>query len=88
MSREPVDPRRDKYRGGRDSNWREIAQVRVTSVAGAPEPVAGQSLPPGFLWADPTKQFLGFGAPRLVYGPLEKRCRQCAAAFVFTAKAQ
>ena len=48
----------------------------------------GQALPRGYLWADPRRQVYGMGGPHLVYAPLTRCCRDCAATFTWSARAQ
>jgi hypothetical protein len=50
--------------------------------------VGGQSLPKGFLWAQPDKQTFGMSGPFRVYAPIHRRCRDCKAMFEWTAEAQ
>lgn len=68
----PLNPRFRHFRGGNDADWR----------------IVSEPLPKGFLRGDPTKQRYGLGGPDLVFGPLEKTCRDCKADFVFTAAEQ
>jgi len=78
------------YRGGGDDDdWREIARVQViANPFGIFMPVPGQRLPRGFLWGDPAKQnFVALGA-HIVFGPLERVCRDCGEPFVLSARAQ
>jgi len=82
---EPVPPGCMRYRGGKDSDWREIARVQVTTDR---VPLPGQKLPKGFLWGDPERQAYGMGGPEMLYGPLEKVCRDCKISFVFGARSQ
>jgi Probable zinc-ribbon domain len=84
----PVPPPCRRYRGGKDADWRELAPVEVVTADGFEQPAPGQRPPPGFLWGDPTRQRFGLGGPELVFGPLEKVCRDCGAPFVFTAGEQ
>lgn len=77
-----------KYRGGKDSDWREVARVDVLVHSGQPEPVAGQWLPAGFLWGDTSVQVSGMGLFHQVYGPLERRCADCGTRFVWPAAVQ
>ena len=50
--------------------------------------IPGQSLPRGYLWADPTKQFFGMGGPYLAYAPIERRCHACKSMYTWSASAQ
>lgn len=84
---EPVPPGCRRYRGGKDSDWREIARVQLTTDR-VPLPLPAQKLPKGFLWGDPERQAYGMGGPEMLYGPLEKVCRDCKTSFVFGARAQ
>ncbi|MGQ0839786.1 zinc-ribbon domain containing protein [Actinokineospora sp.] len=89
----PINRELFHYRGGADSGWREIGSARMLVVQHGCwvehcEPVPGQALPDGFLWADPTKQYYGMGGPHRFYGPREKVCRRCEAPFVFSADEQ
>ncbi len=72
VSEKPLNRQWLRYRGGPDDGWRQI-----------PEP-----LPRGFLRGDPAKQQYGMGGPILVYGPLERRCRDCKTHFAFPASEQ
>jgi len=85
---EAVNPGCMRYRGGNDGDWRDVARVKMTSTDRHAEPMRGERLPAGFLWGDPAKQAYGMGGPEQIYGPLEKRCRDCGNDFVFTARAQ
>jgi hypothetical protein len=85
---DPVPRSCRRYRGGKDSDWREIARVEVVMSGRAPLVVAGQSLPKGYLWGAVEKQVFGMGGGHAVYGPLENRCSDCGAAFVLSARAQ
>ena len=67
-----LNPRWRRYRGGADDAWR----------------VVSEPLPKGFLRGDPEKQSFGMGGPELVFGPLEKNCRECEREFVLPAAAQ
>jgi hypothetical protein len=51
-----------------------------------PAPAAGP--PKGFLWGDPERQVHGLSGAILVFGPIEKTCRDCGAPFVLTAQEQ
>ena len=85
----PVPPGHGKYKGGKDSDWREIARVDVHVYSGdRPEPVPGQALPTGYLWGDPSMQVSGMGMFHQVYGPLDRRCVACGTHFVWPASAQ
>jgi hypothetical protein len=77
-----------KYLGGKDADWREVAQVRAAFVGYALRPIPGQKLPAGFLWGDPERQRYGMAGPRYIYGPFTNTCRDCGAAFVLPASAQ
>ncbi len=70
--------------------WQKVVRVRAIKDGRtlAPDPTDRPRLPRGFLWADPSKQRFGLGGPALLYGPLEKTCRDCREPFVFTAGAQ
>ena len=50
--------------------------------------VGGQSLPKGFLWAQPSDQTFGMSGPVTVFAPIHRRCRDCKAMFDWPAKAQ
>lgn len=78
-----------RYRGGQGADWREVMRIRMGPGAhGYDEPLPGQKLPKGFLFGDPSKQSFGMGGPQLVFGPLEKVCRDCKEPFVFPATSQ
>jgi hypothetical protein len=51
-------------------------------------PRPGQSLPKGFVWGDASRQTFGLGGPQVAFGPLERTCRGCGDAFVFSAQEQ
>lgn len=76
------------YRGGNDSDWREVASVDVIRVDGALRPSSSARPPRGFAWGDPGAQTYGLGGPELAFGPLDKVCCDCRARFVFTALEQ
>jgi len=89
LSKEPIAPGALRYRGGADSDWRDLA--RVTLVDGTTwyrVRAPGATLPKGFLWGDPAKQSFGLGGPLYFYGPLHRICSDCREPFVFTAQAQ
>lgn len=50
--------------------------------------IGGQSLPKGFLWAQPSKQSFGMSGPLAVFAPIHRRCRDCKAMFEWPAQAQ
>ena len=85
---EPVPPGCRRYLGGKDADWREIARVELVAGNGSWQPAPGQRPPPGFLWGDPERQRFGLGGPVLVFGPLDKVCRDCGDPFVLTAREQ
>jgi putative zinc ribbon protein len=85
---EPVPPGYSRYRGGPGEAWRTIARVEVSTLGGTVRPLPGQKLPKGYLWGSPEQQEFGLGYGHQVYGPLEKRCSDCGAAFVWPARAQ
>ena len=87
LSPGPINPQCARYRGGRDSEWRELKGVQVAERADGTYPHSG-TLPEGFLWGEPAKQVFGMGGPALVFGPLERVCRDCAKAFAFSAAEQ
>lgn len=87
LSGEAINARVARYRGGADDGWRELKGVRVEQQKDGTFSTAGK-LPEGFLWGNPSRQVFGLGGPAVVYGPLEKRCRDCAVDFVFTAEEQ
>ena len=84
----PVLPGARRYRGGKDSDWREVAVVEVVAANGSWRPAPGQRPPRDFLWGDPEQQNFGMGGPEIVFGPLEKVCRDCGDTFVLTAREQ
>ena len=84
VSLEPVAPALWKYKGGRDSDWRHITRVYVIRGGGV---VPGQALPKGFLWGDLSKQNFTVSG-HMLYGPIEKTCRDCGEPFVWSARAQ
>jgi hypothetical protein len=84
----PVPRSCRSYRGGKDSDWREIARVEVVMSGTAHQVVPGQKLPKGFLWGAVDKQVFGLGGGHEVYGPLEGKCRDCGEMFVHSARAQ
>jgi hypothetical protein len=77
-----------RYRGGADSDWREVAGIEAVQVNGELRPSPAARPPKGFLWGDPDAQTYGMGGPELVFGPLDKVCRDCRARFVFSAREQ
>src|SRR6186997_3344178 len=83
----PINPICGRYRGGQDSGWNELKGVSVEVRADGTHEHQGR-LPAGFLWGDERRQFFGLGGPELVFGPLEKKCRECGKAFVFSAQEQ
>src|SRR4051812_23309957 len=87
---EGVSPesRRHRGSGGADSGWRELARVEMVAMNGWQRPAPTQRPPKGFLWGDPDRQVYGLSGPLLVFGPLEKKCRDCGASFVLTASEQ
>lgn len=87
LAPEAIDARVARYRGGADGGWLELKGVRVEQKKDGTFSTSGK-LPAGFLWGDPSRQVFGLGGPALVYGPLEKRCRDCGVDFVFTAEEQ
>lgn len=50
--------------------------------------VLSEPLPQGFVRGDPEKQRFGMGGPELVFGPLERTCRECKRTFTWPAVAQ
>ena len=89
VSIDPLPPETFRYRGGADTDWRDVARIEVaTDPHYGFIPHAGQALPKGFLWGDPAKQLHGLGPPHWIYGPLERTCFECGDPFVFTAQAQ
>jgi hypothetical protein len=76
------------YRGGRDGDWRAIGMFEVVLVNGLVRPAPGTRPPNRFLWGDPERQVFGLGGPVLVFGPLDKVCRDCREPFVWTAREQ
>jgi hypothetical protein len=89
VSPDSIAPMCARYRGGSDSDWRELSTVEIELGAGGSyHPVAGQSLPRGFLWGDPSRQLFGLGGPAVMFGPPEKVCRSCREPFTFTAAEQ
>lgn len=87
LSAEAINVRVARYRGGADEQWRELKGVLVEQKKDGSFSTSGK-LPAGFLWGDPARQVFGLGGPALVFGPLEKRCRECGVDFVFTADEQ
>ncbi len=87
LSAEAINVRVARYRGGADEQWRELKGVLVEQKKDGSFSTSGK-LPAGFLWGDPSRQVFGLGGPALVFGPLEKRCRECGVDFVFTADEQ
>lgn len=87
LSAEAINVRVARYRGGADEQWRELKGVLVEQQKDGSFSTSGK-LPAGFLWGDPSRQVFGLGGPALVFGPLEKRCRECGVDFVFTADEQ
>lgn len=89
LSPGPIEPMCARYRGGSDTDWRELTPVEVELRGGRSyRPAPGQRLPRGFLWGDPSRQMYGMGGPVNIFGPLERSCRTCHEAFVFTAQEQ
>lgn len=87
MRAEAIDARAARYRGGADGGWRELKGLSVEQQRDGSFSTSGK-LPAGFVWGDPSRQVFGLGGPALVFGPLEKRCRDCGVVFVFTAEEQ
>lgn len=87
LSVEAINARVARYRGGADDGWRELKGVQVEQQKDGGFSTSG-TLPAGFVWGDPSRQVFGLGGPAHVFGPLEKRCRDCKVDFVFTAEEQ
>jgi len=88
LTDEPLAPAYRRYCGGKDSDWREVAAVALVRGDWYWVPAPGQRLPAGFLWGDPARQRFGLGGPVLVFGPIDKVCRDCKEPFVHTAREQ
>ena len=88
LTLDPVPRPTWKYRGGKDSDWYVVKCVVVMSHNGNLKPVAGQTLPKGFLFGDPSVQVSGMGMFHQIYGPLDRRCVECGTHFVWPAAAQ
>lgn len=88
VTREPVVPMLWEYRGGKNSDWREVARVEVILQGRRAIAIPGQPLPKGFLWGDLGKQVFGMGGGHVVFGPREHTCADCGARFPWPAKAQ
>lgn len=85
LTQDKVPPSCLRYRGGSDSDWREIACFDLDELGRI---IPGQRLPRGFLWAEPARQRYGLGGAQPFYGPLERTCRECDDTFVLPAMAQ
>lgn len=85
---EPIHPSLWRYRGGKDSDWRHVTTVYMTTGGCRPQVVPGQKLPKGYLWGETDKQVFGMGGGQQIFGPLELTCRDCGAAFVLPARVQ
>jgi len=84
-----VPPEGRRIRGGIiTSDWREVAQVQMIVANGHLRVAPSQRPPNGFLWGDPERQVHGLSGSLLVFGPIEKTCRDCRAPFVLTAHEQ
>lgn len=89
LSDTDVPPEGRRIRGGiTTSEWREVAQVEMITANGERRVAPSQRPPKGFLWGDPERQVYGFNEAILVFGPIEKTCRDCRAPFVLTAHEQ
>lgn len=89
LSTRPFSSEARRYRGGNGADWREVCKVQViVEPGGSLKVLSRQKLPKGFEWGDASKQVYGMGGPALVFGPLEKVCRDCKQPFVFSAAAQ
>ncbi len=84
-----VPPEGRRIRGGIiSSEWREVARVEMIVENGQRWVEPSQRPPKGFLWGDPKRQVYGLNGAALVFGPIEKTCRDCRAPFVLTAHEQ
>lgn len=70
------------------SGGRLVGPVRLATSGSHYVIAFGETPPKGFLWGDPSKQKYGIGGGFIVYGPIERRCRDCKALFIWPAAAQ
>lgn len=79
---------KDQVRGFPPKPWTCVASVEAgRNNRDEYAIVPGQSLPKNFLFGDPDRQKSSL-APRLVYGPIERKCSTCKEVFVWPAHAQ
>ena len=70
------------------AKWSVMGKIRLTYTF--PMQIApGQSLPPGFVAANPERQrAYGIGGPKLIYAPIVRNCQSCHKEFQFSVDEQ